>query len=141
MVAVGMLADAEAGRTVDASGLYVSPGFIDIHSHADDGSTRVATASDGGIAHPDDGPVHPRFYGTFPRKIRRYVLETGVLSLEDAVRAQTTLPARIMGLADRGHVRESAWADLVAEAAASVPSPSVPSPDRARAVREQRPDP
>lgn len=73
----------------------------------------VATASDGGIAHPGDGPVHPRFYGTFPRKIRRYVLEAGVLSLEDAVRAQTTLPARIMGLPDRGHIREGAWADLV----------------------------
>ncbi len=73
----------------------------------------VATASDGGIAHPPDGPVHPRFYGTFPRKIRQYALTAGALSLEAAVRSQTSLPARIMGLKDRGIVREGAWADLV----------------------------
>ena len=73
----------------------------------------VATASDGGIAWPGDGPVHPRFYGTFPRKIRQYVLTAGAISLESAVRAQTSLPARIMGLADRGEIREGHWADLV----------------------------
>ena len=73
----------------------------------------VATASDGGIAWPGDGPVHPRFYGTFPRKIRHYALTAGAVSLESAVRAQTSLPARIMGLADRGEIREGHWADLV----------------------------
>ena len=73
----------------------------------------VATASDGGIAWPGDGPVHPRFYGTFPRKIRHYALTAGALSVESAVRAQTSLPARIMGLADRGEIREGYWADLV----------------------------
>lgn len=73
----------------------------------------VATASDGGIAHPPDGAVHPRFYGTFPRKIRQYALTAGALSLEAAIPSQTSLPALIMGLADRGVVREGAWADLV----------------------------
>ena len=73
----------------------------------------VATASDGGIGWPGDGPVHPRFYGTFPRKIRHYALTVGALSLESAVRAQTSLPARIMGLAERGEIREGNWADLV----------------------------
>ncbi len=73
----------------------------------------VATASDGGIAQPGDGPVHPRFYGTFPRKIRHYALTVGALSLESAIRAQSSLPARIMGLADRGEIREGNWADLV----------------------------
>ena len=73
----------------------------------------VATASDGGIGWPGDGPVHPRFYGTFPRKIRHYALTTGALSVEAAIRAQTSLPARIMGLADRGEIREGYWADLV----------------------------
>lgn len=38
IVAVGKLANADAARVIDASGKYVSPGFIDIHSHADDGS-------------------------------------------------------------------------------------------------------
>ena len=73
----------------------------------------VATASDGGIGWPGDGPVHPRFYGTFPRKIRHYALTVGALSLESAIRAQTSLPALIMGLADRGEIREGNWADLV----------------------------
>ena len=73
----------------------------------------VATASDGGIADPSDGPVHPRFYGTFPRKIRQYALTAGALSLEAAVRSQSSLPALIMGLADRGTIRNGAWADLV----------------------------
>jgi N-acyl-D-amino-acid deacylase len=73
----------------------------------------VATSSDGSIALPADGPVHARFYGTFPRKIRRYALERGVQSLENAVRSMTSLPALICGLRDRGLVREGFRADLV----------------------------
>lgn len=73
----------------------------------------VATASDGGIAVPEDGSVHPRYYGTFPRKIRQYAMTAGALSVEEAIRSQTSLPARIMGLQDRGEVRVGHWADLV----------------------------
>lgn len=73
----------------------------------------VATASDGGIAIAGDGPVHPRFYGTFARKIAHYVKETHTLSLEEAIRSQTSLPAQIMGLRDRGQIREGQWADVV----------------------------
>ena len=43
----------------------------------------------------------------------RHALTAGALSLESAIRAQTSLPARIMGLADRGEIREGYWADLV----------------------------
>ncbi|MEQ9400669.1 MAG: amidohydrolase family protein [Longimicrobiales bacterium] len=73
----------------------------------------VATASDGGIAVEADGSVHPRYYGTFPRKIRHYALDRGALSLEAAIRSNTWLPATIMGLKDRGQVREGFAADLV----------------------------
>ncbi|MGB0544083.1 MAG: N-acyl-D-amino-acid deacylase family protein [Longimicrobiales bacterium] len=73
----------------------------------------VATASDGGIAVESDGSVHPRYYGTFPRKIRRYAMTAGALSVEAAIRSQTSLPARIMGLPDRGEIRVGNWADLV----------------------------
>jgi N-acyl-D-amino-acid deacylase len=59
------------------------------------------------------GMPHPRLFGTFPRVLARYVRERGVLSLEEAVRRMTSLPARIFGLTDRGSVREGAWADLV----------------------------
>lgn len=74
----------------------------------------VATSTDGGIALPEDGPsTHARFYGSFTRKIRHYVIERGAISLEHAIRAATSLPAGIMGLADRGQVREGMAADLV----------------------------
>jgi len=73
----------------------------------------TATSSDGSIALPTDGPVHARFYGTFPRKIRHYALEREVISLENAVRASTSLPAQILGLRDRGMIREGLHADLV----------------------------
>lgn len=73
----------------------------------------TATSSDASIALPDDGPVHARFYGTFPRKIRRYVMERKVISLENAVRASTSLPAQILGLRDRGMIREGFHADIV----------------------------
>jgi len=73
----------------------------------------TATASDGGIALPEDGPdVHPRYYGTFPRKIRVYALDRRVISVEHAIRSMTSLPAQILGLHDRGVIRDGAAADL-----------------------------
>ena len=84
---------------------------IDVENYA--AQPWVATASDGGIAIPEDGSVHPRFYGTFPRKIRHYALTVDALSLEAAIRSQTSLPARIMGLQDRGEIRVGHWADVV----------------------------
>jgi len=71
------------------------------------------TASDGGIAIPEDGSVHARFYGTFPRKIRHFALDRDVITVEHAVRSMTSLPARVMGLSDRGTIREGNFADLV----------------------------
>jgi len=73
----------------------------------------LLTASDAAIALPGDGFVHPRYYGTFPRKIRRYALDRKVITLEFAVRSMTSLPAQVLGLDDRGMVREGQWADLV----------------------------
>jgi N-acyl-D-amino-acid deacylase len=74
----------------------------------------VATATDGGIALPTDGAsVHARLYGSFPRKIRHFALDHGIITLEDAIRSSTSLPAQIMGLKDRGVIREGAYADLV----------------------------
>jgi N-acyl-D-amino-acid deacylase len=59
------------------------------------------------------GKPHPRMWGTFPRVLSRYVRELGVLSLEEAVRKMTSLPARRFGLAGRGEIRPGAVADLV----------------------------
>jgi N-acyl-D-amino-acid deacylase len=74
----------------------------------------VATSSDASIALPTDGPsIHARYYGTFPRKIRHYAMERGVVSVEDAIRSMTSLPAQILGLRDRGQIREGMPADVV----------------------------
>jgi N-acyl-D-amino-acid deacylase len=56
---------------------------------------------------------HPRYYGTFPRVLGRYVREEKVLSLEEAVQKMTSVTAKRFGLNDRGVIREGAWADLV----------------------------
>ncbi len=57
---------------------------------------------------------HPRAYGTFPRYLRRYVRELGLLTLEDAVAHMTGRPARRLGLRERGTIAEGNFADLVA---------------------------
>ena len=59
------------------------------------------------------GLPHPRSYGTFPRVIRRFVLELGAITLEEAIRKMTSWPASRMRMDDRGVIREGQWADVV----------------------------
>ena len=59
------------------------------------------------------GKPHPRTYGTFPRVLGKYVREEKLLSLEDAVRKMTSLPAGKIGLKGRGIIGEGLWADIV----------------------------
>jgi N-acyl-D-aspartate/D-glutamate deacylase len=73
----------------------------------------VATASDGRAALPGADKPHPRFYGTFPRKIGLYALGEQVISLEQAVRSASGLPADILRLSDRGYLRPGLAADVV----------------------------
>ena len=73
----------------------------------------TAVASDGGIVELGVGQPHPRSYGTNARVLAEYVRARGVLTLEDAIRRMTSLPARTFGLRDRGLVREGMAADLV----------------------------
>ncbi len=56
---------------------------------------------------------HPRAYGTFPRILRKYVREEKRLSLEDAIRKFSALPAQRMRLTDRGVLKAGMWADVV----------------------------
>ena len=72
-------------------------------SHASDGSAINLEAR---------GLPHPRNYSTFPRVLGHYVRDEGVLTLEDAVRKMTSLPAQILGLRDRGQIREGLVADI-----------------------------
>lgn len=74
-------------------------------------------ASDGSAIAPygtlGEGRPHPRSYGTFVRVLGHYVREERVLTLEDAVRKMTSLPARKLGLWDRGILRPGMAADVV----------------------------
>ena len=70
-------------------------------------------ASDGGIVAPGEGVPHPRNYGTFSRVLGHYARDEGVLSIAEAVRKMTSLPASRMGLSDRGVLRQGAIADIV----------------------------
>lgn len=77
----------------------------------------VSVGTDNGAASPDgvlgaDHP-HPRAYGTFPRILAKYVREEGKLSLPDAIRKFTALPAEREHLTDRGVIKRGMWADLV----------------------------
>jgi dihydroorotase/N-acyl-D-amino-acid deacylase len=56
---------------------------------------------------------HPRAYGTFPRILRKYVREEHRLSLEEAIRKFSALPAQRMRLTDRGVLKRGLWADIV----------------------------
>jgi N-acyl-D-amino-acid deacylase len=56
---------------------------------------------------------HPRAYGTFPRILRKYVREDKVLTLEDAIRKMSALPAQRLRLTDRGVLKAGMWADVV----------------------------
>ncbi|HWP36515.1 MAG TPA: D-aminoacylase [Gemmatimonadales bacterium] len=71
------------------------------------------TASDGDLVRFGEGVPHPRGNGTFPRKIRRYVLDRPVVDLAFAIRSMTALPASVFRLSDRGGLRPGMVADLV----------------------------
>jgi N-acyl-D-aspartate/D-glutamate deacylase len=75
------------------------------------GSDAGAAISDGG--QDPTGLTHPRAYGNFPRVIRRYVRDRGVLTLPEAIRKMTSWPATRMRLAQRGSLKEGQWADVV----------------------------
>jgi N-acyl-D-amino-acid deacylase len=73
------------------------------------GSDGSAVSVDGptGRTHP-----HPRYYGTFPRVLGRYVRELKVLTLPEAVKKMTSMNADKIGIKDRGRLREGMWADI-----------------------------
>lgn len=75
----------------------------------------VVIGSDAGGYDPDTTTelVHPRSYGTFPRVLGKYARDDKVLTLEDAVRKMTWSTAQILGLRERGLLKEGMFADVV----------------------------
>ncbi len=94
------------------------PGIVSFNMNAADVSLLmrqpwVMTCTDGDLVPMGEGVPHPRTYGAFPRKIRKYVIEDGVLDLAAAIRSMTFLPASVFRVRDRGVLREGAFADIV----------------------------
>jgi N-acyl-D-amino-acid deacylase len=73
----------------------------------------TATSTDAGVYVGARPGLHPRYFGTYPRKIARYARDKGVISLPFAIRSSTALPAQIIGLPDRGYIRVGQKADIV----------------------------
>jgi N-acyl-D-amino-acid deacylase len=106
-----LLIEDEAYTSVAVFGMSepdVALGLIQPWVSIDNDSS--GTAPDGllGQEHP-----HPRAYGTFPRILRKYVREEQRLTLEEAIRKFTALPAQRLCLADRGVIKQGMWADVV----------------------------
>lgn len=70
-------------------------------------------ASDSGVRQVDESVPHPRGYGNNARVLGRYVRELKLITLEDAIRKMTSLPAQTFGFRDRGLIREGYAADFV----------------------------
>jgi N-acyl-D-aspartate/D-glutamate deacylase len=80
----------------------------------------ASIACDCGAAPPDERRVHPRWYGTYPRVLGRYVRELHTLTWEAAIRKMTGLPASTIGLVDRGFLAPGMYADIVVFDSATV---------------------
>ncbi|HEX8284723.1 MAG TPA: D-aminoacylase [Pyrinomonadaceae bacterium] len=109
---------AEGGAAM----VYHSMGEDDVRRIMREPFTMVA--SDSGVRRFGEGVPHPRGYGNNARVLGTYVRDLRVVSLEDAVRKMTSLPAQTFGLRDRGLVREGMAADLVLFDEAAVADPS-----------------
>lgn len=101
----------ELQRRGGGSGIFHGMSESDLQAFAVNPGTGFA--SDSGVREFNKGVPHPRGYGNNARVLARYVRELGLLTLEDAVRRMTSLPAATFQLAGRGQVREGAMADLV----------------------------
>jgi N-acyl-D-amino-acid deacylase len=71
------------------------------------------TCTDGDLVAMGVGKPHPRAYGAFARKLKRYVVERNTIDIATAVRSMTSMPATVFGLKDRGQLRAGAFADVL----------------------------
>ena len=71
------------------------------------------TSTDGALVTFGKGSEHPRAYGAFVRKLRRYALDKPVITLEQAIHSATGLPALVFAVPDRGVIRAGAYADVI----------------------------
>ncbi len=120
-VAAKMIGDGSADAQLEAARiLLLNGGASMIYHFMNDADVArimknpwVSVAADASLDEPGAGVPHPRGYGNTARVLGDYVRERNVLTLEEAVRKMTWLPAQFFGFEGRGIVREGAFADLV----------------------------
>lgn len=100
----GQVGVADFGMSEPDVGLALKQPWVSIDNDASGQSTGGVFAK----FHP-----HPRTFGTFPRIIRKFVREEHLLTLPDAIRKFSALPAQREHLADRGVLKKGMWADVV----------------------------
>ncbi|MDX1702113.1 MAG: amidohydrolase family protein, partial [Melioribacteraceae bacterium] len=100
--------------------LQLKGGFSAIYHAMDEGDVirimqhpLAMIETDGDLVSYGVGYPHPRSYGAFPRVLARYVRELEVLSLEEAIKKMTSMPADQYNQTERGRIVEGAFADLV----------------------------
>ena len=111
-------ADAVFDLLIDEQGSVPAVYFLMSEEDVRHAMTRpwVSIGSDGSAVRPDGllgaGKPHPRWYGTFPRVLGKYVREAHVLTLPEAIRKMTSLNAEKLGIEDRGLLRTGKKADI-----------------------------
>lgn len=98
-------------RRGGGSGIYHNMNEDDLQAFLRHPLTMIA--SDGGPRIPGDAVPHPRSYGNNARILARYVRELKLLTIEEAIRRMTSLPAQTFRLRDRGVLKQGAFADIV----------------------------
>lgn len=126
------IAEVAAGRGADPWQVFfdlVRAGEVSVNPRSMNEAQKVEAVRAPFVAFDTDAPptnpataegTHPRAFGAFARVLAKYVREDGVLSLEEAVRRLSSLPAEILGLEDRGRIEVGAIADLVVFDSAAV---------------------
>ncbi|WP_069131142.1 N-acyl-D-amino-acid deacylase family protein [Rhodohalobacter halophilus] len=114
------IADQMGENPIDAALNLIkerNPQIVSFNMHEDDVARFMKqpwmmTSSDGGLVEMGEGVVHPRNYGSFPRKISKYVKENRTVDLAFAIRSMTSLPASVFNLHDRGVIKTGQIADI-----------------------------
>jgi N-acyl-D-amino-acid deacylase len=107
----GALLVIEAMQNGGANAIYHVLDEGDVRRIMTNPNTMIA--SDGRLSQPGEGHPHPRAYGTFPRVLGEYVRVQKLMPLETAIYKMTGMPAKRLGLTDRGVLREGTFADVV----------------------------
>nr|WP_246458089.1 amidohydrolase family protein [Saccharopolyspora gloriosae] len=114
---VDVLADLLVRERLRVAMIHFSMQDTDLRQALADEHTMIGSD---GLPPGNGGKPHPRLHGTFPRVLGRYCRDLGLLSLPEAVRKMTSLPARAFRIPNRGLVAPGQVADLVAFDSATV---------------------